>query len=252
MPVWAQADRPGLDGGDWQRVLNTVGGLIASASDAGAERIVAVVTSGHVLAPTIADRVRSLFTIEVGLLSCLEAATLAAVGARARDARARPVAVHLGVDAVAIAGDGAARELPCDLARLRLSLTAHPRARAEGEGGRVAPRRLAAVARLVHDAAAVTIERLHLVPPRTLVMTGPASPWLGQGPIPLATLLLLERDAPTAEARLAAMVAAALAAGLSERAVAVDPAAVRMGVLVREFRARWWARPWRATAQASW
>lgn len=130
--VCASRQACGLERGAGYGVLATTGALVSAAADAGAERIVAVVTSTAEHARVFADEAQRVFTIDVEPLDVGAAAALALRGRRGRSAGA----LHLDAGAIGLARVGAAAQsLPLDLhARsLRKQLAGRLHGRLDGE-----------------------------------------------------------------------------------------------------------------------
>lgn len=129
--VCAARQACGLERGAGYGVLATTGALVSAAADAGAERIVAVVTSTAADARVFADEAQRVFTIDVEPLDAGAAAALALQGRRGRSA----AAVFLEEGALGFAGLGSARRIPVDLhsRKLRKQLAGALRGHIDGE-----------------------------------------------------------------------------------------------------------------------
>src|SRR5215468_2203727 len=110
--VCAARQACGLERGAGYGVLATTGALVSAAADAGAERIVAVVTSTAEHARVFADEAQRVFTINVEPLDVGAAAALALRGRRGRSRGS----LHLDAGSLGFARAGAApQSLPFDL-----------------------------------------------------------------------------------------------------------------------------------------
>src|SRR5215470_9045292 len=130
--VCAARQACGLERGAGYGVLATTGALVSAAAEAGAERIVAVVTCTAEHARVFADEARRVFTIDVEPLDVAAAAALALRGRRGRSAGA----LHLDGGVLGFARAGAAAQaVPFDLhaRHLRKQLAGRLRAGLDGE-----------------------------------------------------------------------------------------------------------------------
>lgn len=206
----------GFATGDWQRALNSVGALVSDASEDGAERIVGLVTGASADASAFAERVRSLFTIEVDSIAGAAATALALDGLGERAGISAVAVFGAGPVAIRVAGHAAA--LLLDLSTLRASVQRPDRP--------LAPKHAAKVAERVRGSSVLGA----LPPGRVLVAAGPAVIGLGPGP---RTVTSPPGDGSD-DSLLVAALLRTLAAELHSSAVVVDPAAIRAGRLVAE------------------